>query len=100
MDLNWRNTNQSKRVGEKSYVAKDRYGCIEWHQSAQNCNVSALETLWSWAKGAEINTNELLLAQTGEEFTAFQLAAENNHVETLKELWYWAEEGQLDPNEL
>jgi hypothetical protein len=42
----------------------------------------------------------LLLAQTGEEFTAFQLAAENNHVETLKELWYWAEEGQLDPNEL
>jgi hypothetical protein len=48
----------------------------------------------------QLNTHVLLLVQTGDENTAFQLAAENNHVETLKGLWFWAEEVQLNPNEL
>jgi len=82
------------------FLAKDKYGCIAWHRAAQNGNLWALETLWIWSKGAEINRNELLLAQTGEGFTASQLAAENKNIEILKGLCFWAEEAQLNPNEL
>jgi ankyrin repeat protein len=48
----------------------------------------------------EVNTVDLLLAQTREEYTAFQLAAEKNDVETIKRMWVWAEETELSPNEL
>jgi hypothetical protein len=71
---------------KKLFLAKNKYGCIAWHQAAQYGILRALETLWSWSKAAEINTNELLLAQNGEGFTAFQLGVENNHVATLKGL--------------
>ena len=56
--------------------------------------------LWCWSKETEINTDELLLVETGKGYTAFHLAAENNHVETLKEMWVWAEEKQINPKEL
>ena len=56
--------------------------------------------LWCWSKETEINTDELLLAETGKGYTAFHLAAGNNHVETLKEMWVWAEETQINPKEL
>jgi hypothetical protein len=66
------------------FLAKDKYRHIAWHRAAQYGNLGALETLWSWSEGAEINRNELLLAQNGEGFSAFQLAVENNHTETPK----------------
>jgi membrane-bound lytic murein transglycosylase MltF len=47
-----------------------------------------------------MNTDELLLAQTGKGYTAFQLAAYNNQVETLNKMRDWVEETQLNPNEL
>jgi hypothetical protein len=48
----------------------------------------------------EINTEELLLAETGKGHTAFHLAAQNNQVETLKKMWVCAEETQINPQEL
>ena len=71
-----------------------------WFRAAFRGGLEALETLWIWAKGVEINTDELLLSQTRNGHTALQLAAENNHLETLKGTWDWAEETQLNPNEL
>jgi ankyrin repeat protein len=38
----------------------------------------------------EIKTVELLLAQTENGYTAFQLAAENNNVEIIKKMWVLA----------
>jgi hypothetical protein len=46
--------------------------------------LEALEKLWRRAKEAEIKTDELLLAQNGDGYTAFQMATENNHRETLR----------------
>jgi hypothetical protein len=48
----------------------------------------------------EINTEELLLAETKEGDTAFHLAAILNKVETIKKLWVWAEETQINPKEM
>jgi ankyrin repeat protein len=48
----------------------------------------------------EINTEELLLAESRTGYTAFHLAAKKNHVETLKKMWVWAEEMQINPKEL
>jgi ankyrin repeat protein len=59
-----------------------------------------METLRSWVKEAELNTDELLLVPTADGHTAFQLAAQHNKVETQKKMWLWAEETQLNPKEL
>jgi hypothetical protein len=64
---------------------------MAWQHAADQGSSEALETLWCWAKEAEMNTDELLLAQTGDGFTAFQLAARNNHIEALNRMWFWAE---------
>jgi ankyrin repeat protein len=48
----------------------------------------------------EINTEELLLAETKKGHTALHLAAEMNKVETLKKLWLWAEETQINSKEM
>jgi len=45
-------------------------------------NLEALELLWKWAKKEEIKADELLLTETGEGYTALQLAAESSHTET------------------
>ena len=55
-----------------------------WHRTAAGGNLEAFELLWRWANKVEIKTDELLLAQTGDGYTAFQLAAENNHIETFR----------------
>jgi len=60
-----------------------------WHRTEVGGNLEALQLLWRWAKKAEIKTEELLLTQTGDGHTAFQLAAENNHIETLRNSRYW-----------
>jgi ankyrin repeat protein len=91
------NTNELKKI---LFLAKDNYGFIAWHYAAEEGSLQALETLWSWGKEVELNTDELLLARSGVGLTAFQLAAENNDVKTLHKLWSWAEEGQLNRNEL
>ena len=57
----------------------------------------ALETLWCLAKEAEINTDELLLAQSMVRFTAFLFAAAYNFVGTLNRMWDCAEETHLNP---
>ena len=56
--------------------------------------------LWKWARKLELNTDKFLLAETGDGYTAFQLAAWKNHVEIFKTLWVWAEERQLNPTEI
>ena len=82
------------------FLAKDKYECIAWHRAAEEGSLEALETLWSWAKEAELNPDELLLFPTCEGNTAFHWAAQKNHVETLKKMWVWAEELQLIRKEL
>jgi ankyrin repeat protein len=59
-----------------------------------------LETLWIWAKEAELNPHELLLAQNEEGNTAWQVAAGRCHLELLKKMWVWANEVQQNSNEL
>ena len=59
-----------------------------------------MQTLWIWAKQAELIPGELLLAESLDGETAFHCAADENHVETIKKLWVWAEEAQLNTKEL
>jgi ankyrin repeat protein len=91
------NPNELKK---KLLLTRDIYGDNVWHQAVLGGNLVLLETLWILAKKAELNTGDFLLAQTRDEYTAFQLAAEKNHVEPLKRMWVWAEEIQVHPNEL
>jgi len=73
------------------------YRCIAWHRAAQFGNLEALETLWNLAKEVELDTLfGLLLSQTTDGYTAFQLAARNNHVKALLKMWVWAEETHLN----
>jgi hypothetical protein len=51
-------------------------------------NLETLQMQWRCAKKAEIKTDELL-AQTGDGYTAFQMAAENNNMETSINFWSW-----------
>ena len=60
---------------EKLLTERDDYGYNAWHRAARRGSLEALETLWSLAKEAELNTDELLLAQTRDRYTAFLLAA-------------------------
>ena len=43
------------------------------------------------AKEQQLNTDEFLQAQTGDEYTVFQLAAWNNRLETVHAVFVWAE---------
>jgi hypothetical protein len=72
-------------------LSKNNYVCITWHLAAALCSNETLQLLWNFSKEAEINTEELLLAETGKVYTAFQIAAVKNQVETLKKMWFWAE---------
>ena len=47
------------------------YGYNAWHQAAEQGSLQALETLWIWTKEVELNTDELLLAQNLNGYTAF-----------------------------
>jgi len=73
-------------------LGKDKEGYIAWHRAAEEGSLEALETLRRWVKEVELNTDELLLVETGDGHTAFHLAAWKNHAVTLKKLWVWAEE--------
>jgi len=66
-----------KDLKKKLFLAKSNYGYIAWQRAAQ---FGSLEALWIWAKEVELNTHELLLSQSGDGYTAFQLAARKNHV--------------------
>ena len=81
------------------FLAKDTYGYIAWHRAVRYGSLEALETLWILAKELELNTHELLLSQSVDGKTAFQLVAKNN-VKTLLKMWVWAEEMELLPKEL
>jgi ankyrin repeat protein len=81
-------------------LAKDQYGLTAWHLAAIHGSLEALETLWSLVKKAELNRNELLVAQCGEGSTALHRAAYGNHIGILEKLWVWAEEAEVNSNEL
>jgi len=46
------------------FLVKNNYGRIAWHRAALNGNLEAMETLRSWVKEVELNTDELLLVPT------------------------------------
>ena len=50
------------------------------------------------AKEAQLNTDEFLQAQTGDEYTVFQLAAWNNRLETVHAVFVWAELSKSNSN--
>jgi len=52
------------------------------------------------AKEVELNSHELLLAQSVQGRTVLHFAAEQNHVAILQKLWVCTEEAQQNPNEL
>jgi len=79
---------------KKLFLSKDSYQYIACHRATVEGNLEALEKLGVWVKKVELNTDELLLVQTGDGYTAFLLVAQNSHVETLNKLWGWAEETQ------
>jgi hypothetical protein len=47
----------------KLLLTKDNFGQMAWQQAALGDSLEALETLWSWAKELELNTDELLTAE-------------------------------------
>jgi hypothetical protein len=59
----------------------------------------ALEIIWGWAKEAEINPDELLLAKNDRGERALDVASKKNYVAILETLCVWAEEAKLNPNE-
>jgi hypothetical protein len=81
-------------------LTKNEQGLMAWQCAAVNGNLGALERLLSWAKDADLNPDELLLAQIQKGFNLFQNAAEKNQIEVLNILWTWAEKGQMNGNEL
>jgi ankyrin repeat protein len=64
-----------KVLKKNLFLAKDNHGSIAWHLASLEGNIEALEALWVWAKKVELKADELLLAQNGDGFTAFQMAA-------------------------
>jgi len=80
-------------------LAKEMNGHFAWHQAALGGSLEALKSIWIWAKELELNTDELLITETGNGCTAFQLAAENDHVETLNKLRSGLDR-KLNPNEV
>jgi hypothetical protein len=68
-------------------LAEEKYGDTAWQLIAYRGYLEALEIIWSWAKEAELNPQELLLAKNKNGFTAWQIAAEKCHLEMLKKLW-------------
>ena len=58
----------------------------------------ALELFWSWAKEAELNPHELLLAQNNSAETALCLAERQNYREIVQKILDWFKEAKLNPN--
>jgi hypothetical protein len=73
------------------------YGCTACSQATIGRSLEALKTLWIWFKEDELNTDEILLAKTGDVSNAFRMAAQNNRIEILKKLWIWDEKKQINP---
>jgi hypothetical protein len=73
------------------------YGCTVCYQATIERSLEAFKTLWIWFKKDELNTDEILLAETGDVCNAFRMAAQNNHIEILKKLRFWDEERQINP---
>jgi ankyrin repeat protein len=65
----------TKKLKKSLFLAKSKNGYTAWHRAAEGGQLGLLDTLWIWSKEVEINTDELLLAKTGKQYTAFHLAA-------------------------
>ena len=64
----------------------------------QNRQFTGIRLIIEWAKEAQLNTDEFLQAQTGDEYTVFQLAAWNNRLETVHAVFVWAEVSKPNSN--
>ena len=71
-----------------------------WNRVAINDSLEASETLLLFVKRAELNPDELMLAQNKEEDAALLVAVKENDVEMLKEVWVLADKAQANSTEL
>jgi len=76
----------SKGLKKKLLLAKNKQGITAWHLTAQIGNLMAFEALWLWAKGTEINPDDMLLDQDENGFTVLHLVALENHEKNIKEI--------------
>jgi len=93
-------SHSGKELKRKIFLAEEKYGEIVWRKAATEGNLESLETIWRWAKEAELSPGDLLIARSEEGETALHLAAKRNHVAILEKLWDWAEEEQINGNEI
>jgi len=91
---------QPDQLKNKLFLSEDQYGNTAWHGAAKRGSLKALETLWSWAKEAQINPDELLLTENKEGSTAWQLAGQIGHLAILQKIGFWVKEEERNPNEL
>ena len=56
---------KAKDMKKNLFLSKDKYGFIAWHRAALYGSLRALETLWSWAKEEELNTEEFFWPKLG-----------------------------------
>ena len=93
-------TNNGSQLNNKLFLTKDKYGYEAWHRAAERVNLEALETLWIWAKQAEVNRdklkNNLFLVQNEEGQAAFHKSADDNNTEILEKQFVWAKQKQTE----
>ena len=71
-----------------------------WNRVAINDSLEASETLLLFVKRAELNPDELVLAQNKEEDAALLVTVKENDVGMLKEVWFLPEKTQANATEL
>jgi len=81
-------------------LGKDNEVFPAWNRVAINDSLEASETLLLFVKRAELNPDELVLAQNKEEDAALLVAVKENDVEMLKEVWVLADKAQANSTEL
>ena len=75
----------------KLLLSIDSTGSMMWHRAANKGRLQSSDSLWNCVKETELNTDEFLQAETGDEYTVFQLAAGNNRLRTVHAVFVWAE---------
>ena len=87
----------SFELRNKLFLVPHQYRITEWHRAERFSKFEALETLCSWAKEAELNTDELLLAKNKQGYIARQLATQRRYIDVSEKQEIWAIEAQLNP---
>jgi len=85
-------------------LLKDKDGKTAWQVAAKCDEVELLERLWNWAKGLQLNPeeikNDVYLKKDKDGKTNPHMAAEGGEFEVLERLWDWAKELKLNPEEI